>query len=71
MTKSIKVTTTKTEGWQAKCLDWAVAEEYFEIQGIGARHLAFCKELCDIFSYECLYESAGKKSTAVFTPLPP
>jgi hypothetical protein len=69
MTKSTKVTTTKTQGWQTKCLDWAVAGEYFEIHGVGARQLAFCKELCDTFNYECLYESEGKKSIAVFTPL--
>ena len=71
MTKSTKVTTTRTGGWRTKCLDWAGAGEYFEIRGIGAKHLAFCKELCEIFDYECLYESEGKKSTAVFTPLSP
>jgi hypothetical protein len=69
MTKSIKFTTTKAEGWRIKCLDWAAAGEFFEIRGVSACHLAFCKELCDIFCYECLYESEGKKSTAVFTPL--
>jgi len=59
---------TRTEGWQTKCLDWAIAGEHFEIHGVGAKHLAFCKEICDTFGYECIYESAGKKSTAVFTP---
>lgn len=69
MTKSTKVTTTRAEGWRTKCLDWAVAGEFFEIHGVAARHLAFCKDLCDTFAYECIYEASEKKSTAVFTPL--
>ncbi len=66
MTKSTKFTTTRTEGWQTKCLDWAAAGDVFEVHGVGARHLAFCKEICDIFHYECAYESP--KRTVVFTP---
>jgi len=69
MTRSTKVTTTKADGWQKKCTGWAKAGEPFEVQGVSARHLAFCKELCDDFAYECVYESADKKLAAVFTPL--
>jgi hypothetical protein len=70
MTKSAKITTTKTEGWQQICWGWAQSRELFEIKGIGARHLAFCKELCAAYKFECQYESLDEKATAIFTPLP-
>jgi hypothetical protein len=55
-------------GWQIICKQWAERGDTFEIHGIGAVHLAFCKELCDTFQYECHYQSHGCDS-AVFTPL--
>lgn len=69
MSGTVKVTTTRTDGWQDTCRTWAEAGESFEIHGIGASHLAFCKVLCDAFDYECHYESQDHDSAAVFTPL--
>ena len=64
-----KITTTRTAGWQKTCQQWAKAGESFEIHGIGASHLAFCKDLCDSFNYECLYQSQDRDSAAVFAPM--
>lgn len=49
--------------------EWAQAGEMFEIHGIGANHLAYCKELCEAFDYECHYQSHDYESAAVFAPL--
>lgn len=64
-----KITTTRTDGWQKICQKWAKAGESFEVHGIGASHLAFCKELCDSFNYECHYQSHDRDSAAVFMSL--
>lgn len=69
MTKAAKITTTKIEEWQQICWAWARSREMFEIEGISARHLVFCKELCAAYNYECHYESANEKLAAIFTPL--
>ena len=61
-----KVTTTTVEGWEETSRIWAAAGESFEIHGIGARHLKFCKAICDAFNYECHLES--RNSAAVFVP---
>ena len=38
-------TTTRTQGWQADCWNWAKARMSFELYGIQAQHLAFCRAL--------------------------
>jgi len=63
-----KTTSTRTGGWQETCRQWAGAGESFEIHGIGAGHLAFCKELCEAFNYECHYQSHNHDLAAVFAP---
>ena len=69
MSGTIKVTTTRIGSWQATCRQWAAAGESFEIHGTGASHLAFCKELCDTFNYECRYQSHQQDGAAIFVPL--
>jgi len=69
MSGTTKITTTKTEGWQTICQNWAQARESFEIHGIGAKHLAYCKELCDSNQYQCRYQFRNLNSAAVFAPL--
>lgn len=69
MSGTIKITTTRTDGWQNMGREWAQAGEMFEIHGIGANHLAYCKELCEAFDYECHYQSHDYESAAVFAPL--
>jgi hypothetical protein len=66
-----RIATTWTEGWQEQCRIWAAEGESFEIQGIGARHLGFCKDLCGEFDYECHYHSHGHAHAAIMTPAGP
>lgn len=69
MQESMKVTKTSVEGWQAVCRRWAETNEAFELHGVGARHLNFCKELCDVFDYKCEYDSKDHDRAALFVPL--
>ena len=41
----INSTTTRTQGWQADCWNWAKASLPFELYGIQTHHLAFCQAL--------------------------
>ncbi len=41
----INSTTTRTQGWQADCWNWAKARMPFELYGIQTEHLAFCRAL--------------------------
>lgn len=68
MDESVKITTTGTVGWQKKCWTWAQEREPFEVHDVKAKHLAFCKEICGEFHYECQYDSRGE-SAAIFTPI--
>ena len=68
MSGTTKITTTRTDGWQKRSRKWAQDGESFEIHGIAASHLAFCKELCETFDYECEYQSDGAGPTATFVP---
>ena len=68
MSETTKATTTRSEGWQKTCRHWAEARESFELLNVGPGHLAFCKQLCDDFGYECRYESHSDMR-AVFVPL--
>lgn len=68
MSGIVKVTTTRVDGWQKVCRKWAETGESFEIHGIGANHLAFCKELCEAYDYECTYRSRDHDSAAIFLP---
>jgi len=63
-----KTITTRTGGWQKTCRQWAERGESFEIHGVSASNLAFCKELCEAYNYECRYQSHGI-DCAVFAPL--
>ena len=66
--RSNNVTTTATKDWQETCRGWADEGKYFELDGVKFKHLAFCKELCDEFGYECVYDSQDKYKTAHFSP---
>jgi len=41
----IKSTTTRTQGWQADCWNWAKANLPFKVYGVESQHLAFCRTL--------------------------
>lgn len=69
MSRSVNIAIVGSDGWQRKCKQWAQDGEYFEVRGVTAKHLIFCKKLCDEFRYECEYDSGGVFSEAVFSPL--
>jgi len=41
----IKSTTTRTQGWQADCWNWAKANLPFKVYGVESQHLAFFRTL--------------------------
>jgi len=69
MSRSVNIVTAGTEGWQKRCRQWAQDGKVFEVRGVSARHLGFCKKLCDEFRYECHYDSGGEFSEAQFSPI--
>ena len=63
------MTSTRRLGWQKKCQTWAAAGESFEVHGVGARELNFCRQLCAAYNYECRFDSSDENSAAIFGPL--
>jgi hypothetical protein len=68
MVMTAKITNTNREDWRQQCHRWAGSGASFEVQGIGAGQLAFCKEVCDTYDYECIYQSNDQNLAAVFKP---
>jgi hypothetical protein len=62
------ITTTRRDGWRDQCRTWAETGAFFSIHQIDASHLAFCKQLCDNYGYECTYASDHADSAAFFGP---
>jgi hypothetical protein len=64
----INSTTTRTQGWQADCWNWAKANEPFELYGVETQHLPFCRELSA--TCRCKYHSRQRhdEAVAVFVP---
>lgn len=65
----IHSTTTRTQGWQADCWNWARANEPFELHGVASQHLPFCRELSA--ACRCKYHSRPfrDEAVAVFEPV--
>lgn len=68
MSETAKATTTRIDGWQKLCRQWAETRESFELHSVGEGHLAFCKQLCEEYAYECRYESHSSMR-AIFVPV--
>lgn len=62
-------TTTKTQGWQKHCWEWAKNNEPFELHGVEVIHYRFCDELCAAYQYKFRGFQSG--SVFVFEPLQP
>jgi hypothetical protein len=64
----INSTSTRTQGWQADCWNWAKANEPFELYGVETQHLPFCQELSE--ACRCKYQSrqAHDEAVVMFDP---
>ncbi len=61
----IKSTTTRTQGWQSDCWNWAKANLPFKLYGVESQHLAFCKTLAK--ACRCQFYSRQFRDEAVAT----
>jgi hypothetical protein len=66
---SLNSVTTKTDGWEKKCRDWAEFRQSFEVHDLGAAHFMFCQEICTQFDYAYKYRCRGSDSIAKFEPI--
>jgi len=64
----IHSTTTRTQGWQADCWNWARESKPFELHGVESQHLPFCREVSK--TCNCKYHShtVRDEAVAVFEP---
>ena len=61
----INSTTTRTQGWQMDCWNWAKANLPFKLYGVETHHLAFCKMLAK--ACRCKFSSRRFYDEAVAT----
>jgi hypothetical protein len=64
----INSTTTRTQGWQADCWNWAKANMPFELYGVGSNHLAFCKALAAACRFKFHSRHFRDEAVATFEP---
>jgi hypothetical protein len=64
----IHSTTTRTQGWQADCWNWARANEPFELYGVGTQHLQFCQALSTACGCQFHSRQFHDEAVAVFEP---
>lgn len=64
----INSTTTRTQGWQTDCWNWAKANKPFELCGIQKKHLAFCEELSAAYHCKFIARQFRHESIATFEP---
>ena len=64
----INSTTTRTQGWQADCWNWAKANLPFELYGVGTHHLAFCKALAAACRFKFHSRQFRDEALATFEP---
>jgi hypothetical protein len=48
----LKQTDTKADGWQRACMEWAKAQEMFEVRNVSGQHLFFLNEFCAAYKYK-------------------
>ena len=64
----INSTTTRTQGWQADCWNWAKANMPFELYGVGTNHLEFCKALAASCGFQFHSRQFRDEEVAIFEP---
>jgi hypothetical protein len=68
MREIINSTTTRTQGWQADCWNWAKANEPFQLYGVQTRHLPFCEALAAACRCKFHARQFRNESIATFEP---
>ena len=61
-------TTTRTQGWQADCWNWAKARMPFELYGIQTQHLEFCCALSSACRLRFHSRQFRDEAVAMFEP---
>ena len=61
-------TTTRTQGWQADCWNWAKARMPFELYGIQTHHLGFCRALSSACRLQFHSRQFRDEAVAMFEP---
>jgi len=61
-------TTTRTQGWQTDCWNWAKARMPFELYGIQTKHLAFCRTLSSACHVRFHSRRFRNQAVALFEP---
>ena len=61
-------TTTRTQGWQADCWNWAKARMPFELYGIQTHHLGFCRALSSACHVHFHSRQFRDEAVAMFEP---
>ena len=64
----INSTTTRTQGWQTDCWNWAKANEPFTLYGVAPHHLPFCQALSAACHYHYHSRRFRGESVATFEP---
>jgi hypothetical protein len=64
----INSTTTRTQGWQSDCWNWAKANLPFELYGVEKHHLAFCKAITAGCRFRFHYRRFHDDLVAMFEP---
>jgi hypothetical protein len=64
----IHSTTTRTQGWQADCWNWAKARMPFELYGIQTHHLEFCRALSSACRLRFHSRQFRDEAVAMFEP---
>jgi len=65
----INSTSTRTQGWQADCWNWARTGEPFEIYGFEPEHLAICRKLSAACGCKYRFRQIHGEKVVVFEPL--
>ncbi|HEY5233802.1 MAG TPA: hypothetical protein VIK35_09745 [Verrucomicrobiae bacterium] len=68
MRHTIHSTTTRTQGWQADCWNWAKARMPFELYGIQTHHLEFCRALSSACRLQFHSRRFRDEAVAMFEP---
>lgn len=68
MSHIINSTTTRTQGWQADCWNWAKANKPFELHGVQTQHLPFCEALSAACHCQFYARQFHNESIATFEP---
>lgn len=64
----INSTTTRTQGWQADCWNWAKANLPFELYGVESQHLGFCKTVAAACRFNFRSRRFHNEAVATFEP---